>query len=580
MTLSKNYPHLIAEWHQTKNKGANLNDFTHGSNQSCWWQCRKEKGHEWLAPISARVVGKGCPYCSGNKVNGTNCLAAVYPKFAKEWHPTKNHDLTPETVFFKSTKKIWWKCDNGPDHEWLKSPRNRAKEKTNCLFCDGQKLSVTNSLKKTYPEIAAQWHTEKNGQLTSADVTYKYRKSVWWKCDNGPDHEWESSVNSRVLHPSCPFCAGNRPSINNNLKSKFPEIANEWDYDKNYPKKPEDYTHGSGEIVHWKCSFDPSHLWPARINSRTTSSQMSGCRWCTARQRSDPELRILAELKLLFPDILYRERIEGCEVDLYIPSLSLGIEYDGWYYHKNKKNQDIAKNHFFHQRNIRLIRVRRSPLKSIGLDDIISRNDEIKKGDINALLIKIKPLLTFKQAHEINTYLECESFQNEYLFNQYLAQFPKPFFKDSLEALYPELTEEWDFKRNHPLKPNDFTPGSDKKVFWQCVVNSSHFWKASISHRTNSKRPTRCPHCFGRGPHKKLTLENAFSTIYPEAAQEWHPTKNGNLKIEDVSFGSGKMGYWLCSCCGKSWSSKIRKHKIAGCSAKCKRAIRASNRMP
>ena len=31
-------------------------------------------------------------------------------KLKKEWHPTKNGDLTPHEVTCGCTKKVWWKC--------------------------------------------------------------------------------------------------------------------------------------------------------------------------------------------------------------------------------------------------------------------------------------------------------------------------------------------------------------------------------------------------------------------------------------------------------------------------------------
>ncbi len=37
-------------------------------------------------------------------------LAEVNPALAKEWHPTKNGDLTPFDFAAKSNKKVWWKC--------------------------------------------------------------------------------------------------------------------------------------------------------------------------------------------------------------------------------------------------------------------------------------------------------------------------------------------------------------------------------------------------------------------------------------------------------------------------------------
>ena len=174
LTLSKSYPHLAVEWHQEKNGDANLDAYTHCSNKKVWWQCTKDKGHEWSAPISNRVRGRGCPFCSGNLVNHTNSLRTKHPKLAEEWDYKKNgKSISPETIFFRSTKKVFWKCKKGPDHEWKDSPRVRAKRKKRCLFCDGQELSVTNSLQLTFPELSKKWHPTKNKKLTPKDVTYK-----------------------------------------------------------------------------------------------------------------------------------------------------------------------------------------------------------------------------------------------------------------------------------------------------------------------------------------------------------------------------------------------------------------------
>ena len=45
-------------------------------------------------------------------------LAEVNPELAKQWHPTKNDDLTPFNVTTGSKKKVWWKYDKAHDHEW------------------------------------------------------------------------------------------------------------------------------------------------------------------------------------------------------------------------------------------------------------------------------------------------------------------------------------------------------------------------------------------------------------------------------------------------------------------------------
>ena len=45
----------------------------------------------------------------------------------------------------------------------------------------------------------------------------------------------------------------------------------------------------------------------------------------------------------------------------------------------------------------------------------------------------------------------------------------------------------------------------------------------------------------------KLTDKNRFSLLHPDIAKEWHPTKNGDLKPENFSYGSETKVWWKCS---------------------------------
>ena len=575
MSLSKLYPELALEWHMAYNQH-HFDEFTSGSNKKVWWICSADKRHEWSAAVASRVIrGTGCPYCSGNKVNSTNNLVEVYPELAKEWHPTKNDGLDPNKLFCRSTRKVWWQCDLGSDHQWEQSPRQRSKVKIRCLYCDGKKLSVTNSLKAVYPKISKSWHPTKNGKLTPKDVTFKDTRKVWWICKEGPDHVWEATVAYKAKHPKCPYCEGKKVSVTNSLERKFPKISEEWDNQLNFPLTPNGVTYGSNLSVHWRCSFDPTHSWKARVSSRTTPTQSNGCRICGARQKSAPELRVLAELRNIFDDIQYRERIDGREIDLFIPSLKIGIEYDGSYYHKNKSGLDKEKNEYFSRINIRIFRLRRTPLKRISPDDILVAQDELRKADIDALLRCIKDMCSQDQVDTIESYICKSRFQGDKIYQKYLAEFPKPLFKNSLAALHPDLSLEWHYEKNAPLTPDDFTPGSDRKVYWQCKKNSNHVWPASISHRSHRTSATGCPMCFGKGPHKTVNSSNNFEAYFPEAAMEWHPTKNGDLKLSKISYGSGLIVSWVCSNCEKEWQSSIRKHKKPGCSTQCRNTIKS-----
>ena len=99
------------------------------------------------------------------------------------------------------------------------------------------------SLLESHPEIAAQWHPIKNSNLKPEDFTYGTDKKFWWKCPKGSDYEWYTSINSRTnMKSGCPYCSGSKASKNNNLKVKFPKIANEWHPTKNKSLKSHNVT--------------------------------------------------------------------------------------------------------------------------------------------------------------------------------------------------------------------------------------------------------------------------------------------------------------------------------------------------
>ena len=62
-----------------------------------------------------------------------------------------------------------------------------------------------NDLATTHPNIAAEWHPTKNGDLKPSDVSSFSHKKVWWLCAKG--HEWQAQINARNRGNGCPFCA-------------------------------------------------------------------------------------------------------------------------------------------------------------------------------------------------------------------------------------------------------------------------------------------------------------------------------------------------------------------------------------
>ena len=267
-------PNLASEWHPTKNGGLTPDMVTTGSHKKVWWQC--EQGHEWLAKIEHRSSGVGCPYCSGRyAIRGLSDLATVNSELAAEWHPTKNGNLTPDMVMKGSEKKVWWQCKQG--HEWQATIASRSNG-AGCPYCSRRNvIKGVNDLATVNPELAAEWHPTKNGELTPDMVTAGSSKKVWWRCKRG--HEWLATIASRSNGAGCPYCS-RRNVIKgvNDLATVNPELAAEWHPTKNGELTPDMVTAGSSKKVWWQC--EQGHEWLAKINHRSSGV---GCPYCSGR---------------------------------------------------------------------------------------------------------------------------------------------------------------------------------------------------------------------------------------------------------------------------------------------------------
>jgi hypothetical protein len=62
---------------------------------------------------------------------------------------------------------------------------------------------------------------------------------------------------------------------------------------------------------------------------------------------------------------------------------------------------------------------------------------------------------------------------------------------NSLGTRFPRIAGQWHPTKNGALTPADVTPGTNRKVWWQCVTG--HSWQATCANRTTQGRG--CPYC-------------------------------------------------------------------------------------
>jgi hypothetical protein len=465
-------------------------------------------------------------------------LQRIDPALAKEWHPKNNKPLTPNDVTPNSGKKVWWLCKHG--HEWQAIINNRRKG-TGCPYCSGRNASQDNNLSTLYPTIAKQWHPKKNGDLKPLDVKPGSHKKVWWSCPEG--HEWESTVKNRVLGKGCPYCAGKLPTPKTNLAILFPEVSMEWHPTKNKNLIPRHYLPQSNKKVWWKCNR--GHEWQARIQDRTTGK--NSCPYCS-HQTSQVEIRIYCELKNILPQVLWRRRINGIEIDVFLPEEKIAIEIDGYYWHRDRKKADWLKQEKIKNLGLRIIRVREKPLKKLSDNDSIfpSKYYDDKKV-VDGLIKNLIPIVHQKHQTKLQSYLKGKGLINNKDFRKILSHLPGPSPENSLQSKFPQIAKEWNFVRNSPLLPVQFSPQSNKRMWWRCEIG--HEWQALICSRVKGNN---CPYCSGRF----ATPENNLQILKPDTAKEWHPSKNKKLKPEDVTPFSHKKVWWKCEK-GHEWQAQI-----------------------
>jgi hypothetical protein len=117
--------------------------------------------------------------------------------------------------------------------------------------------------------------------------------------------------------------------------------------------------------------------------------------------------------------------------------------------------------------------------------------------------------------------------------------------KNRLTIRYPDLIKEWNYNKNKDILPENYSFGSNKKVWWICSVG--HEWIARINQRTSKN--AKCPICSG----KTVTDKNRLSVCYPDIAKEWNFKKNKTLTPENISYGSHIKVWWKCGKCKFEW---------------------------
>lgn len=458
-------------------------------------------------------------------------------KLTDEWNFEKNKELDINKITVHSNKKVWWKCANG--HEWQTSVGHRSRGQ-NCPYCSGHRVQTGyNDIFTTHPFLKEEWDYDKN-KFNPTTISAGSDKMIYWKCNKG--HSYKMKVNHRTSKHGCPYCAGVKILCGYNdletwCKKYNNNLLKRWDYTKNI-KLPSEYSKTSSDIVWWKCELC-GFEYKNRIEYENVNIN---CPKCNKRnQTSFPEQTLYYYIKKLFPDAIngYKNK-EISEIDIFIPSKKIGIEYDGENWHNSKLTieREIKKYNACKSSGIKLIRFKEKILK----DEYLVA-DEIYKSSYNKNLKDFaKEVETFLRQYSNDIVVDIDLDRNE-IYNLYMSNVRDK----SLDKNYPEISNEWDYDKNYPLTPKMIFASSNDKFYFKC--DKGHSYLVSIDKRTS--RGQGCPYCSGR---KVLKGYNDLATTNPEILDEWDYDKN-IISPEEISRGYNKKVWWKCKKCKNSYDS-------------------------
>tara|TARA_B110000503_G_C7098548_1_gene392746 strand:- start:16 stop:1449 length:1434 start_codon:yes stop_codon:yes gene_type:complete len=280
-------------WHPTMNK-LKPRQVTRSNDLKAWFKC-DTCPHNFEATLSHIINGTWCPYCAEpvKKIcKDKSCHHCLLKSFAShpradQWHPTKNHPITPRDVARgSSSQKYWFKCDKCP-HDFLGDLANISSSGQWCPYCASFSQYLCNGeycdfcFEKSFASHpkAKHWHPTKNVKLKPRDFCMSSNKKAWFNCD-----VCLNPFDTRLNHISgrgtwCGICKfKTEKKIHEYLINYYPELERE--FKMNWCKNLEtnryypfdfcikdksviielDGRHHFEDVKYWKSSFEDRHV--------------------------------------------------------------------------------------------------------------------------------------------------------------------------------------------------------------------------------------------------------------------------------------------------------------------------------
>ncbi len=402
------------------------------------------------------------------------------------------------------------------------------------------KQNLYDYLTEYNPVILHKFIGNKDDLKKTLPFTNKY---YTWKCDTSECSNTFEAIPQNVFKKEevrkyCDTCTHHNRKVNKqiailkrsgSIKTKFPFIEDIW---SNQNKKtPNDFSPGSNERVKLKCPNKSAKHPEYEIDiCKIQESNAFRCPKCITKS-SNAEMRIYSELKHTFKNVKWQQKIEGREADITIEDLKLIIEVDGFPWHSDKTEKDLQKNIIFEKNGYSVLRIRDPRLEDISCNKIICNLTNLSLIDFN----KIIEWINIKFKYNINNY---DTWKNIDYYKEIQASKMSINYEESIEYLFPESKKIWNYEKNYPFIPSQFSQGSCMEMWIKC--SSGHSWKRKISHlfRTikEKKHIMKCPECHKPKSNKTvITINDIVYKSISDCCRTLNIDRNNLYKVKGIN---------------------------------------------
>lgn len=521
---TKACPEILDWWDSEKNDYADPAKITAGSHYKFFFRCPK-CGEEMYREMY-RFLGKQkdgtytvpvCQKCTPTMPKHRVSLTDAVPDIEKYWDYEKNEGKKPSDFSKAASEKVWTYCPicgisvrRNVRYTW-KADENGIGHVIYCRTCGKRKND--NSLVEIFPDIKRYWVYEKN-EHEPEYYTISSGKKVFIKC---PDCDRERklaicdavarNVKEQYYITSCLDCAKKRNLLvrrqkNSNIEKSCPDIHKYWDKKNEF--QPEELTVHSLVKVYTHCPSCGELLYRRAAN---TFKEECGV-WHVIKCQSCAVTEANARKALSKNGPV----IDEC------PEIE-----EWWDYEKNTIELGVVTRGAHYEAYLKCPACHKGLKRDIHSFVAIHRNGR--------LLPVACPECGYSSKGD-----------PEY----------------NLVNVCPEIVRWWDYDKNAPFKPEQFTKGSQFMAYMKCPDCGRELYSGihSLLH-TEENGKVVVSHDGRCRKYKAMASENNLVRRYPKIIDWWDYDKNSPGLPEENTLYSSKRVYFKCPECGTETHRRI-----------------------